>query len=234
MTKTTVAQVRGGTWTQCVWVGGGVAGDWVPWNTGWRLHNATFLFPSRFEWRFTTPAGQWAGGPRPAGGGRRGKWVAAGPEIDWPPCCPPRFPSCKTETSCKAYNEDRTQTCMLLMCISKDYIISSVGFVLYQIALVKRELSFPLMCKVSPAITWALGVSWGSETVDASVKNEFSLAGLTLRDALRCLDIHEEVKVKVLFLWVRRNQPSIWSPSLEAWHWMDKRNNDSAGLFSAN
>lgn len=71
----------------CGWVGGGVVGDWVPWDPWTETPQCHIPHPSPFEWRFTTPAGQWAGGPRPAGGWR-GKWVDAGPEIDWPPSSP--------------------------------------------------------------------------------------------------------------------------------------------------
>ncbi len=57
----------------------------VPWDSGRRLYNATFHFPLHSAEGSPPPAGQWARGPRPAGGGRRGKWLAAHPEIDSPP-----------------------------------------------------------------------------------------------------------------------------------------------------
>lgn len=77
----------------CEWVDVGVAGDSVPWDTGRRTYNATFQFPLHSAEGSPPLAGQWAAGPRPAEGGREGKWLAARLEIDSTPSSPTSLPT---------------------------------------------------------------------------------------------------------------------------------------------
>lgn len=81
-----------------VWVGGGVAGDWVPWDAQRRLYNATFHFPPHSAEGSPPPAGQWTGETHPDEGRSRGEMTRCLPWNRLTPCCPPPFLRYETES----------------------------------------------------------------------------------------------------------------------------------------
>lgn len=84
----------------------GGAANWVPWDSEWSLHNATFHFPLHSAKGSPPPVGQWTGEPHPDEGRSLGKWLAARSKIgSLPPPLTASLPNVRRRTSSKAEAE---------------------------------------------------------------------------------------------------------------------------------
>ena len=96
MAKTTVAQVRGGTWTLRMWVGGCWGCWWLGpmgyWSENLQCH---IPIPSPFCWRFTTPGRTMSRRAAPCRGWEGGEMTCCSPlnRLNPPPPPPPPPPT---------------------------------------------------------------------------------------------------------------------------------------------